>query len=161
MSPNLPPSCREKRNDYTQINPGMKAITQAISNRSLGHPQPLNSLSEEMLIKRATRSVRGSYYKSITSVWGSNPGSKKAVLRSATQANQGTAMNWRRLTPYCASGPSNSDICTILHRLLVSAVCVASRPPFSSSPSAICSSRNWFTPPVTRFRTSVSTSGLK
>ena len=41
MSPNLPPSCREKRNDYTQINPGMKAITQAISNRSLGHPQPL------------------------------------------------------------------------------------------------------------------------
>lgn len=93
MSPNLPPSCREKRNDYTQINPGMKAITQAISNRSLGHPQPLNSLSEEMLTKRATRSVRGSYYKSITSVWGSNPGSKIAVLRSATQANQGTAMN--------------------------------------------------------------------
>lgn len=77
MSPNLPPSCREKRNDYTQINPGMKAITQAISNRSLGHPQPLNSLSEEMLTKRATRSDRGSYYKSITSIWARTQDPKK------------------------------------------------------------------------------------
>ena len=46
------------------------------------------------------------------------------------------------LTPYCASGPSNKDICTILHRLLVSAVCSASSPPLSSSPSAMCSSKN-------------------
>ena len=80
MSPNLPPSCREKRNDYTQINPGMKAITQAISNRSLGHPQPLNSLSEEMLTKRATRSDRGSYYNSINFSLGLEPRIQKSSI---------------------------------------------------------------------------------
>ena len=40
------------------------------------------------------------------------------------------------LTPYCASGPSNKDICTILHRLLVSAVCSASSPPLKDPSQA-------------------------
>ena len=67
----------------------------------------------------------------------------------------------KKHTPYGDSGPSNNDVCRILHRLLVSAVCSESSPPFSSSPSAMCSSKNWFTPPVTRFRTKVNMSGLK